>query len=349
MIVPGTGYDCTAVITASTEPCKFNGIVTQNDPTYLGGNRGASSDPLPLQWDPRFGMAWDVFGDSKMAIRASVGVIPRRDRRRLSEGGPAWRFRQTGFYFTDMNSFLTGAVRRLHLTVSAACGRTGRSSPVTYNYTFGHPAGTRLAHGAGRGLRRQSTRITTARAGTSTPLPAGVRFLPSSHDTRPLPEIRCRTLSCVRFSVRRTLTSSGPATKSRYDSLQAQVNRRFISGLRAIAGSSPMPAAPTTAGNRTIRCRPARPATGLRYPEPSLSLSYVVDVPRGSRLVSSQERSGCWTTGSGRESPPLATVNSSDVSVLDEPTPSTSRAAANPATHHRADRRRWLPHGEAEP
>ena len=38
LMVPGTGYTCGAI--TKTTPCKFNGIVTQDDTTYTDLGRG---------------------------------------------------------------------------------------------------------------------------------------------------------------------------------------------------------------------------------------------------------------------------------------------------------------------
>ena len=75
-MVPGTGYTC-GVITPST-PCAINGIVTQTDGNYIDGERGFV-EPLPIQFDPRFGLAYAF--NPKTVLRVVGRRVPRRHRR----------------------------------------------------------------------------------------------------------------------------------------------------------------------------------------------------------------------------------------------------------------------------
>ncbi len=279
LIVPGTGYTCGDPITPQN-PCKINGIVTQNDPTYLGGKPGFF-DPLPLQWDPRFGMAWDVFGDGKMAVRASVGVYHDATGGALTEGGPAFNFLKD-IYFTDMNSYLTGT-SATSVTSVAGPRKTGQKRPVTYNYTLG--------------VQRElgwHTVLDVAYVGSKTyhnsrdwnfnALQAGVRFLPSSLDAtnsnKPLPDQFLRPF--VGFN---DININMPATTSRYDSVQAQVNRRFVGGVE-LAGTFTY-AGGTSNGwnqNNPLPSSAAR-SRSMNVQQLVFNLSYVIDIPGGSKLI----------------------------------------------------------------
>ena len=62
--------NCTQVITADT-PCAINGIVTQRDGNYLDDGGEGFIEPMPIQFDPRVGMAWAL--NPKTVIRVAGG------------------------------------------------------------------------------------------------------------------------------------------------------------------------------------------------------------------------------------------------------------------------------------
>jgi len=67
-LVPGTGYTCTGYLSKDT-PCLINGVVLQENGNYVKGGRGFI-EPIPVLFDPRFGIAYSPFGDTR---RSSAG------------------------------------------------------------------------------------------------------------------------------------------------------------------------------------------------------------------------------------------------------------------------------------
>ncbi len=198
LMVPGTGYSCDGALNPSN-PCTVNGIVTQNDPTYLDSGKKGPVEWLPLQWDPRFGLAWDVFGNGKTAIRTSFGLYHVNSSHSSSEmdyfeGGLAWQFTKS-ILFTDMDSYLSGTGATNPSGASGAW-RKGSKAPRTSNYMFGiqqdigwHTV-LDVAYVGHKTLHlRESWDFNT--------LPFGVRFRPESRDPTTTPAL-CQMCSCAR-------------------------------------------------------------------------------------------------------------------------------------------------------
>ena len=283
LMVPGTGYTC-GPITPNT-PCSINGIVIQDDPTYTDVGHGFINQ-LPIQFDPRFGVAWDPKGDSKMVVRLGVGVFHDSTGGPTNTGGPAYRFDQVVRY-TDMNSYYVGQGPTSPTAVSGYW-KDGNKRPVTYQYNFG--------------IQRDlgfKTIFDIAYVGSNThhnyqnynfnAIPAGARFLPENRDVTvtptaanpgAMPDIFLRPI--VGFG---DINISYPGTTERYDSLQISATRRFansvqFSGAYTWAGG-------TSNGwyqNNPLPSIAARQRNSLIQKEAAV-FSYTWDLPRGSRLL----------------------------------------------------------------
>src|SRR5205823_5934342 len=132
LMVPGTGFTC-GPITPQT-PCKINGVVVQDDPTFTDVGHGFWNS-IPIQFDPRFGVAWDPMGDGKMVIRLGAGAFHDGTSGSTQKGGPAYNFTQT-IRYTDMNSYYLGSGPTSPSSVGGVY-RLGQKLPVTYQYNIG--------------------------------------------------------------------------------------------------------------------------------------------------------------------------------------------------------------------
>jgi hypothetical protein len=232
-MVPGTGYTCTNVITPNT-PCQINGIVVQQNGDYVEGGRGFI-EPIGVQFDPRLGMAYAL--NDKTVLRAAAGAFHDSSGGPTSTGGPAFRFEKSVRY-TDMNSFLTGTSVTAPVGVSGTV-RTDQKRPVAYRYTIG----VQRDIGWNTVLDLAYVGDTTHNLSVSrnyNAIAAGARFLPENRDTTvtataanpgALPDVFLRPIPGFG-----DISISEPVGRSRYDSLQMQVTRRFT-GRIELAGS----------------------------------------------------------------------------------------------------------------
>ena len=278
-MVPGTGYTC-GVITPTT-PCQINGIVIQKNGDYVKGGRGFV-EPLPLQYDPRLGLAFAP--NTKTVIRAAAGAFHDSSGGGTFQGGPAFRFERV-IRYTDMSSYMTGTGTTSPVSVSGI-EREDQKRPVSYRYTLG--------------IQREigwNTVLDVAYVGDTThnlaqdynynALPAGIRFRPESRDPTvtataanpgALPDVFLRPI--VGYS---DINISAPVGKSWYDSLQMQLSRRFIGGFE-LAGSYTLAKRVDTVrrGNNPV---PSGNSRNLETNEHVLVASYMIDIPNGTRLV----------------------------------------------------------------
>jgi hypothetical protein len=231
-IVPGTGYTCSGVITPST-PCRINGVVPQVNGDYVEGGVGFT-EPTPVQFDPRVGLAWTV--TNKTVLRIAGGSFHEAHGGFYSTGGPAYRFDRVVRY-TDFNSYLTGTTSITPINVSGVERVDKR--PVAYRYNVGIQQEIGWNTVLDVAYVGDRTRFLPVRRNLNQ-VPAGARFLPENRDNTvtasaanpgALPDVFLRPVTGFG-----DIDITEPTGRSHYNSLQLQLTRRYTGGIE-LAGA----------------------------------------------------------------------------------------------------------------
>jgi hypothetical protein len=260
-----------------------NGSVTAADSSYPAGFR----DQEPPAPEPRLGLAYDVFGNGKTALRASAGVFHNSSvpgARSFTQNPPV-QFNPNVFY-GNLDTFLS-TVGTLFPSNTSSYERRTRT-PLLYSFTAGvqHDVGfgtvldVAYVGNMGRFLH-QSRNINT--------VPYGARFLPQNADpsspANPLNDNFFRP-----YPGYQNITYNENSSTSNYHSLQVQANRRFIKSLQfgvAYTWSKTMDFTDSDGGG-VAQYRPIRVwnygKAGFDQTHIFVA-NYLWDLPRGSKLV----------------------------------------------------------------
>ena len=212
-------------IGAFTAPWDFTGSVLTTDPGYPRGFRRQQA----VQPAPRFGFAYDVFGDGKMAVRGGFAIVkqttPSYGGYIGIENNAPVKYSPT-IYYGNMNTFLD-APQLLYPTGSSTYDPNDKV-PSIYRYSLGIQRELKggfvidasYVGNVGRHLL-QGISINN--------VPYGARFQPENIDPT--------TGTALPTNFYRPIPGYGgigervSAGKSNYNALQVAINRRFSKGV----------------------------------------------------------------------------------------------------------------------
>jgi hypothetical protein len=272
--VPGTGD-------------RYNGMVTSEDPNYPKGFRESQG----IEPEPRLGLAWDLSGDSKTALHASVGLyhnphVNANGMDAMARNPPAQN--TPSIIYGTMDTLLAvGAQGAFANRPSAVFGiQRDAPTPKSYNYSVGIQR--EIGWGTVVDVTYAGFQMRDAEMSASiNSVPDGARFLDvNPQNANPQNPTAAKPSEFLRpYIGYQDITIRQHFGTGSYNALQVQLNRRYIRGLQfAVAYTF---GKTTSDGTSFNTLRPGKAwnegPTGTTQLH-NLVVNYTWDVPGGSRL-----------------------------------------------------------------
>jgi len=277
--VPGTGD-------------RYNGMVTSADSNYPKGFR----DSQGIEPEPRLGLAWDLTGDAKTALHASVGLyhnphVNANGMDAMARNPPAQN--TPSIIYGTMDTLLAvGAQGAFSNRPSAVFGiQRDAKTPKSYNYSVG--VQREIGWGTVLDVTYAGFQMRDAEMASSiNSVPDGARFLDvNPQNANPQNPTSAKPNEFLRpYLGYQDITIREHFGTGSYNALQVQLNRRYVNGLQfAVAYTLAKTVTDGTSGSpppfNTLR--PGKAWTEGRDTSTQLHnlvVNYTWDVPNGSRM-----------------------------------------------------------------
>jgi hypothetical protein len=292
---PVTGQTLANVFVGSFVPGtgdRYNGMVTSADPNYPRGFR----DSQGIEPEPRLGFAWDLTGDGKTAVHSSVGLyhnphVNANGLDAMARNPPAQN--TPSINYGTMDTLLAaGAQGAFSNRPSDAFGiERDAKTPKSYNYSVGIQRD--IGWGTVIDVTYAGFQMRNAEMATSiNAVPDGARFLDvNPQNANPQNPTAAKPAEFLRpYFGYQNITIREHFGTATYNSLQVQLNRRYIHGLQfAVAYTFGKTVTDGTNGNppgfNTLRTQTfwsEGPSTSTQLH--NLVINYTWDVPNGSGM-----------------------------------------------------------------
>jgi hypothetical protein len=271
---------------------RYNGMVTSDDPNYPRGFR----DSQGIEPEPRLGLGWDLTGDSKTAVHASAGLyhnphVNANGMDAMARNPPAQN--TPSIIYGTMDTLLAAGAQGAFANRPSAVFGIQRDAPTPKSYNYSAGIQREIGWGTVLDVTYAGSRMRDAEMSTNiNPVPDGARFLDvNPQNADPRNPTSAKPSEFLRpFVGYQDITIRSHFGTAHYNSLQVQLNRRYINGLQfavAYTLAKTISFGPNTDPPTYNPLRPGDAWNVAPY-EPTqlhnLVINYTWDLPKGSRM-----------------------------------------------------------------